>query len=541
MAKRDGGKAFAREEERNSPTMKKQVVFLMTDSTRWDMVGCYGNAAMHTPHLDKLASEGVRFDRAYTCQPVCGPARSAIFTGQFPHSCGGWTNSVSIYDNCHTIGQRLTDQGIRAAFIGKWHVDGGDYFGTGRCPAGWDPDYWYDMHCYLSELSEAERRLSRKPALMDLRNVDEGFTFGHRVSDRAVDFLSRHADEDFFLTVSYDEPHDPSLCPEPYASMFKDYDFPAGENVRDDLQNKPRHQRVWAGKKLREARDGLRVRACRYLGCNAYADYEMGRVLDAVREKCPDAMVIYTSDHGDFLESHRLFAKGPASYDEITRIPLIVSMPGGPRGESYPHPVSHIDLAPSILAYMGLPIPKLLEGKSILPAMRGEKEKLDPEIFMEFGRYEIDHDGFGGFQPMRAVFDGRYKLTVNLLSDDELYDLETDPGEMVNLIDREETAGIRNRLHDRLLDWMNETRDPFRGYYWERRPWRSDAREATWAYTGWTRQRENEEYEERQYDYDTGLPMEEASRFKSASPKEVTEEELRLWDEREKKGKGETR
>ena len=513
--------------------MRKQVILLMTDSTRWDMVGAYGNPAMHTPNLDRLASEGVRFDRAYTCQPVCGPARCALFTGQYPHSCGGWTNSVPIYDNCHTIGQRLRDNGVRnTAFIGKWHVDGGDYFGTGRCPSGWDPEYWYDMHCYLQELTPEERKLSRKPALMRYRNVDEGFTFAHRVSDRAIKYLARHREEDFFLTVSYDEPHDPSLCPEPYASLFENYDFPAGENVRDDLCRKPRHQRVWAGERLGEDRSDLRVRARWYLGCNAFADYEMGRVLDAVRAECPDAMVIYTSDHGDFLASHRLFAKGPAAYDEITRIPLIVSPPGGPKGETYPHPVSHIDLAPTILSYMGLPVPRLLEGRSILPAIGGAKERMHEAVFMEFGRYEIDHDGFGGFQPMRAVFDGRYKLAVNLLSDDELYDLESDPGEMENLIEREETAPVRDRLHDMLLDWMNETRDPFRGYYWERRPWRKNAREATWAYTGWTRQRENEEYEDRQYDYDTGLPMEEASRLKKTGPKEISAEELRLWDAR---------
>ena len=137
-----------------------------------------------------------------------------------------------------------------------------------------------------------------------------------------------------------------------------------------------------------------------------------------------------------------------------------------------------------------------------------------PHIFLEFGRYEVDHDGFGGFQPLRCVFDGRYKLCVNLLTSDELYDLQTDPGEMKNLIDCPETAEIRNALHDALLDWQNRTRDPFRGYYWERRPWRTDAAPANWRHTGCTRQRENEEYEPRQMDYNTGLPMVEATREK---------------------------
>ena len=122
---------------------------------------------------------------------------------------------------------------------------------------------------------------------------------------------------------------------------------------------------------------------------------------------------------------------------------------------------------------------------------------------------------------MRSVTDGRYKLSIHLLDAvDELYDLKSDPYEMKNLIFSETHKGIRNALHDKLLDWMNETRDPFRGYYWERRPWRDDAAEATWDYTGYTRQREHEEYEPRQLDYSTGLEMVQSSR-----PKERANEE----------------
>lgn len=100
-------------------------------------------------------------------------------------------------------------------------------------------------------------------------------------------------------------------------------------------------------------------------------------------------------------------------------------------------------------------------------------ERVNDYVFMEFGRYETDHDGFGGYQPMRAVFDGRYKLSINLLSTDELYDLKADPDELINCIDDPAYRAIRNQLHDALLNEMYRTRDPFRGYYWERRPWRT--------------------------------------------------------------------
>ena len=126
---------------------KRQLIFLMTDTTRKDMLGCYGDFRMKTPNLDKLAAEGIRYTNAYSCQPVCGPARSAIFTGTFPHTNGMVTNSIAMGDNVKTIGQRLSDAGIPCGYIGKWHLDGGDYFGLGRCPEGWDPKYWYDMRC----------------------------------------------------------------------------------------------------------------------------------------------------------------------------------------------------------------------------------------------------------------------------------------------------------------------------------------------------------------------------------------------------------
>lgn len=493
----------------------RKIVLIMTDTQRWDMLGCYGNKDMKTPNLDRLASHGMRFNRAYTTQPVCGPARSAIFTGTYPHSNGSWGNSMPLGDNVKTIGQRLSDNGFHTAYIGKYHLDGGDYFGLGRCPDGWDPNYWYDMRNYLEELTEEERLKSRDVKIMEMEGVTEDFTFGHRCSNRAIDFLKNHSDEDFFLVVSYDEPHHPFLCPEPYASMYKDYEFPKSKNVWDTLENKPEHQRIWAGDSLYDDKDSLKIKSRFFFGCNSFVDYEIGRVMDAIDKYAPDALVIYTSDHGDSLHSHSITSKGPAMYDEICRIPFIVRWPGvTPEGSVTDNLVSHIDIVPTILEAAGLNIPKILEGKSIVKTLKDPKVKTNDEIFIEFSRYEIDHDGFGGFQPIRAVFDGRYKLVINLLTTDELYDLQEDPGEMNNLINSEEHISIRNSLHDKILDWMNRTRDPFRGYYWERRPWRTDARPATWDYTGYTRQRENEEYEPRQLDYDTGLEMKEAVRPK---------------------------
>lgn len=490
--------------------MKKtrKVILIMCDSQRWDMVGCYADRGLSTPNIDALAAQGVRFDRAYTTQPVCQPARAGIFTGMLPHSCGSFTNGVGLADNTQSIGKRLQDAGVHTALIGKWHLDGGDYFGKGICPDGFDPEYWYDMRNYLEELTEEERRKSRQPIVMDTEGVSADFTYAHRCTDRAVDFLQKHGEEDFFLTVSYDEPHQPHLCPEPYCSMYADYAFPKLPSFWDDLSGKPEHQRVWASQLPVEDREQFEIRQKWYFGCNSFVDYEVGRIMEAIDRYAEEALVIYTSDHGDFLSHRSLFGKGPAAYDDITRIPLIVRRKGeiGP-GRVDGNPVSHLDLAPTIFEAMGVEAPGLFQGNSLVRELEDPTVRTNECIYIEFGRYELGHDGFGGFQPMRTIFDGRYKLTLNLLTTDELYDLQEDPFELENRIGDEATAAIRDRLHDRLLEKMNETIDPFRGYYWERRPWRRDARPATWPYTLMTRERFNEPYEPHPLDYATGLPL----------------------------------
>ena len=352
----------------------RKIVFIMTDTQRTDMVGCYGYPDMHTPAIDRLAGQGIRFDAAYTCQPVCGPARAAIFTGTYPHSNGSWANSMPLGDNVKTIGQRLHDHGFHTAYVGKWHLDGGDYFGVGRCPDGWDQAYWYDMRCYLEELTPDERRRSRTAATNREPDLTAEFTFGHRCSNRAIDFLRRSSEEDFLLVVSYDEPHDPFLCPRPFSEMYRDYTWPAGKNTGETLEHKPEHQRVWSEWAFPKGHDAAGLTPADFLGCNAFVDHEIGRVLEAVDRYAPDALVIYTSDHGDCLGAHRLNAKGPAMYDEITRIPLIVRWPGvAPEQAACPHPVSPHRLDADDHGCRGAADPQIV-GRSLAHAHAGRSD-----------------------------------------------------------------------------------------------------------------------------------------------------------------------
>lgn len=497
--------------------MRRQIVWLMTDTTRYDMVGCYGNPEMKTPHLDDLAADGVRFDRAYSAQPVCGPARSLLFTGLYPHENGSWGNGLPLGQGVKTLGQRLHAAGIPAAYIGKWHLDGGDYFGNGVCPDGWDADYWYDMRRYLEELGsdEARVRSRRSRSCFEDGGVASEFTYAHRCVDRALRYLDAHAQEDFFLVVSLDEPHGPSLCPEPFASMYEANALPDTPACHDTLEGKPQYQRLWAQAAAQKHEAG---RARLLLGCNSFADHQLGRVIDRVRAQLPDAMILFTSDHGAALGAHGLCAKGPSVYDEIARVPLIFS--GGPcqAGTVCPATVSHADIPATVLDYMGLPIPSAFTGHSLMDVLRGYPAPAAGQAFVEFNRYERDHDGFGGLQLMRAVITDRYKLALHLTDRDELYDIEKDPYNLHNLIEDPAYAKARDALHDHILQWMNDTRDPFRGYQWQCRPWRQW--QPDWEVDGCTRQPENEPGELRQLDYDTGLAIASAVRHKQTDHQE---------------------
>lgn len=492
-------------------TYPRQAVLFITDTTRWDMLSCYRATGLQTPNLDRLASEGTRFERAYTCQPVCAPARSALFTGTWPHSNGVWANGQPMGANFRTVADYLTPAGAACGYIGKWHLDGTDYFGTGVPAAGWDPEYWYDGRRHLEGLSIDDRVRSRSPKTSSDPRLEPQFTFARGCSDRAVSFLERHREDDFLLVVSYDEPHDPSICPPPFSKMYEDFRWLDDPAQHDDLEGKPYLQRLWAAA---GAAPPLQDPAAwtTFFGAQSFVDSEIGRVLEAIEAFAPGAMVIYTSDHGDALGAHQLVAKGPAAYDAIARIPLIIRRPGSIReGTVDDDVVSHIDVAPTILDLFGLPIPPLMAGKTLMPRLADPTSAESGIAFIEFGRYEVDHDGFGGFQPMRAVVDRHHKLVLNLLDTDELYDLLRDPHEVTNEIHNPEYQAIRERLHEAILAWMHETRDPFRGYQWEQRN-RSDLALPSWLGRGMTRQRKDDLFLPSQLDYDTGLEVVESTR-----------------------------
>lgn len=490
---------------------KPNIVILMTDSQGADMVGAYGlGDELQTKNLDKLAESGVKFTKAYTSSPLCAPARGSLFTGMTPSNTGVVTNGQSLMDNVKSMGQVFSEEGYNCAYIGKWHLDGHDYFGTGECPPGWDPEYWYDGRNYMDDMTDDEKVLWRKGlnSLEDLKNhnITEEFCWANKNSNKAIDYLQKEHEDPFLLVVSYDEPHHPWICPPEYLETFQGYKYPLTETAFDDLSDKPAHLKTWSESIFGISEPKEYFSHDFYFASNSYVDYEIGRVVDEIKEKYgDDTIIVYTSDHGEMHGAHRLKSKGPVAYEEITRVPFIISGPerlvkSGVNSTN----VSHIDVMPTIMDYAGIPVTQNLSGGSLKEFIKDGKTDEDRSVFMEYTRYENGHDGFGAYNPYRCIKKGDWKLTIHLHNIDELYNLEADPGESKNLINEPEYKVIRNELFTELMNRMDETRDIFRGSYWHDRPWRVSI-ENDWE--GVERPKPDDGQGRIFYDYNNGVPM----------------------------------
>ncbi|WP_413728841.1 sulfatase-like hydrolase/transferase [Sodalis sp. RH19] len=490
--------------------MQPNIIFIMTDTQATNMVGCYTGLPLHTEHIDALAGRGAKFNSAFTTAPLCTPARAGLFTGLYSNQSGPWTNNLAPGKNMRTLGNYFQDAGWQTAYIGKWHLDGHDYFGTGICPPEWAAEYWYDGANYLHDLPEEKISLWRNglnsKEELEQHQIDDEFTWGYRISQRAIHFIDKQRlrrEKPFLLVLSYDEPHHPFTCPPRYLDRFADFHYPLGAKGTDDLSDKPMHQRLWARAMPSPVTDGATYHHPIYFACNDFVDDQIGRVLNHLTpDEWENTWIVYTSDHGEMMGAHQLISKGSAGYDDICRIPFIIHGPGLPARE-IDTPVSHIDLLPTLLSIAGIPVPPSLHGESLLPMLSSAERERERSVMVEFNRYEIEHDSFGGFIPMRAWVTNDLKLVINLFDDDELYDRRNDPEELINLIGRDDYAERRNALHDSLVDYMDSIRDPFRSYRWAMRPWRPDRHE---QWLGAFRPKPDDYVSPVVRDYDTGLP-----------------------------------
>jgi uncharacterized sulfatase len=469
------------------------IVFIFTDTTNQHHLGCYGSRGAKTPHTDRLAAEGMRFDNSYSSSPVCTPARGCVFTGVHAVTNGAWYNDATPYSNVKMMGEVFAEAGCKVGYSGKWHLDGGLYLGLGKAQGGFPQEWWYDGRCYADDIGpEMEKRWRQFTRGGHESMLENAFAaedcWAHRVTDRAIDFLEKAGDEPFLFVAAFDEPHGPYMCPREYLEAADPGGFEMRPNVHDSLDGKPRHQRIAAAGHV-NCEEDLRAHWRYYSACNTFVDDQVGRLVAAVdRLHGDDTIVVFSSDHGEQMGSHGTWGKGYVMYEENIKTPLIVRGPGVRAGGVSRALVGQVDFLPTFCQLAEIDAPAQAQGRSFAPVLRDPNAQTQDYLYVTYTRFGNDGvpsldterdaswliEGRGRmseFYPSRTVLDGRYKLVVNLLDTDELYDLREDPYEMSNLIDDSLLGDVRTRLHEALLEQMQRTRDPLRSSAWVYRNW----------------------------------------------------------------------
>ena len=448
---------------------KPNIVVFITDQQRRDTIGTYGSAICQTPTTDWLASEGMRFDRAYTPTGLCSPVRSSLMSGVYPHAHRVLDNvslhpiSASLSSRDDRLASGLKAGGYRLGLVGKWHVS------ERETPLDFGFDDYHSLADYL--VWRRQRGIPIPDAFWAYRRQscerDPGAVATSRpawICDRAIGLIDKYAGEGnapFFVRLDFHGPHYPNVVPEPYFSMYPPESIPAWRNADDPLDGKPAVQRI---KRRHYGTDKMgwpdwQPFVSAYFGEISLIDAQAGRVIEHLRAKglLDDTIVIWTTDHGDTIGAHGICNKDYTMYEEIYKVPLIVRWPGVVEpGSSSSRFVHHFtDLCATFVEIAGQPAPLGIHGRSLVPILRGEPVADWPnEAYCEF------HGSHMGLYSMRLLADDRYSYIYHPNDIDEFYDHCTDPDELTNLAERPgDQAPVLADMKRRMVAWMEATSD----------------------------------------------------------------------------------
>ena len=444
---------------------RPNLLFVITDQQRADTVAPGGPC--RTPHLQALAAAGTRFDRCYAPNPICSPTRASLFTGMLPHAHGvtDVTHAVDATQADLAPGmpfwpRRLRAAGYRTGYFGKWHVERSERLED----FGFDT---YETELRLTGVQGHAGQLSPRIAVQQegyreflLAGVHGGAAADApeaRLVDLGIGFLeeaTRDPGRPWALVVATEAPHDPYLAPrELYERYDPDgIDLPA--SFRDDLAGRPavyrRIRGAWDGLTEREVREAI---ACYYATCTMLDD-QVGRLLAALDAsgQADDTVVVFCSDHGDYLGAHGLFLKGVPAFEEAYRVPLILRGPGVPAGRTVAAPVGLIDLGPTLVRLLlGEDYPS--HGRDLAPHL-GDADPAATvgEAFAEFHGQRLRYT-------QRILWRDRWKYVFNGFAEDELYDVGTDPNELANLAADPAHAATLRSMAARLWGIVRDTDD----------------------------------------------------------------------------------
>ncbi|MCC7147278.1 MAG: sulfatase-like hydrolase/transferase [Phycisphaeraceae bacterium] len=441
------------------------ILLIQADQLRFDCLGVNGHRLVRTPNLDRLAAQGVNFTQAYCPIPVCTPARASLLSGRWPTQHQGITNRDSeaacpLRTDVPTFSGALAAAGYRLGCVGKWGVH------PHKGPLEFGFHDWMDGREY-SAWRKAQGLPGKPNANGWLGETDEKITAAQSQlawgADRTLELLERYAKQagqrKFFLRWDPPEPHLPNVVPEPYASMYRPGDIQPWASFADGLENKPyiqrQQRRTWEIDGWDWSRWAPTV--ARYLGEVSLLDAQVGRILDRLAELglAESTLVAFTADHGDLCGGHGMIDKHYVMYDDVVRVPLFLRGPGvtGAPGQCAAFVCNGLDLAATFCAAAGVDRPEGFVGQNLLDLAQG-RAKERPDIFgMYFGAQF-------GLYSQRMVRDRKWKYVWNATDCDELYDLESDPGERRNRAGDAACAGELKRLRGRMIQWMQEAQDP---------------------------------------------------------------------------------
>lgn len=436
---------------------KPNVVFILTDDQRYDTIHALGNPFIKTPNLDALCAEGVAFTHAHiqggTVPAVCMPSRAMINTGRglfsFPN------DGKNICPEHALMGETFRSNGYVTFATGKWHngpegfarsfSDGGEIFFGGM----WDhwnvPTYEFDPTGKYERMSTASispyftNKLTKNRAT----HINMGIHSTDLFTDTALDWLQAYDKADpFFMYLAYMAPHDPRSMPEPFASMYNPDEMPlecfCGEHFRYGIED-VRDEIIEA---YPRKADAVRRHIADYFGMISHLDDRIGKLVALLKHKglYDNTIIVFTSDNGLAVGRHGLMGK-QSCYEHGIRVPLIMKGPGIPK-DSIRHSYHYLlDIYPTLCSLCGIETPVTVEGMDFSLALADPSASVRDEVYAAYG------------DKVRTIKDARYKLIeyrFQKVAVTQLFDLDRDPLETMNLADDPGHRTVRDRLRARL-------------------------------------------------------------------------------------------
>ena len=477
---------------------KPNILVIMTDQQRATASHLYGNTCCETPSMARLADEGVLFENAISPHPLCVPCRVSFWTSQFPHAHGARRNQTLMPQGATHAFQLWKDAGYTTGLISKNHCFEQEQdlalfdVWNDISHGGNNPDQIRGMEWWRPQ----EGRERVREAFRGMQPQNPRFAYGTTdlpledqssglIAGQTVRFLEKHRDEPFALWVSFPDPHEPWLVAEQYAAMFPadKIDLPPWREGEFDDDRAPERNRAlykMVGVADDDMEDVYGVMGA-YFGMVRFMDDCLGQILDAVEGLGlkENTIVVFCSDHGDFMGEHRMQCKGGVFYDSLTRVPLIISWPGqvaaGTRDNSM---ANLIDVVPTLLQLQGIAAPRSMHGES-LPTVTDAVPR--DATFSEYGAggplfTMADLERYAQPWGRKTLIDslqwreaaGRckmvrtreWKYVHDPMGDrDELYDLVNDPWELENVVDAEQNRDALAAMRLRLADWSINSED----------------------------------------------------------------------------------